>query len=193
MSSIENLTNKILSDSEAKAKEILDAAKAEAQKAADAAAADAEERKARILAEAKAEAARKEDQIVVGKTLMVRDQALNAKQQMLDKVFQEAVRQLGEMSREDYMKFLVESLSALDLDGEELVLPAKYGVTSIDEINDALKKAGKKGNLTLSKRDDGIQGGFILAKGGIEQNNTFEALISHYRYELEDEVLKKLY
>lgn len=193
MSTLENLTGKILSDSEAKAKEILDDANAEAARIVREQVAEAESLKEKILADAKVQAAREEEQIVVGKTLAVRDENLGAKQRMLDKVFAEALRRLHAMPQEQFMKFLTGYLAALDLDGEELILPAERRPADIAEINAALQKAGKKGNLTLSQEDRRIGGGFILAKGGIEQNNTFEALVAYYRYELEGEVIAALY
>lgn len=79
------------------------------------------------------------------------------------------------------------------MDGEEIILPEKYGITNLDEINKAIKKAGGKGNLVLAKDGTPIGGGFMLRKGGIEQNNTFESLVEYYRYELESEVISMLY
>lgn len=192
MSTLENLTAKILADSEAKAAQILADAKAEAAKIEAAALEDAQHEKEKILAEAKREAAHEEQQLVVGGQLAVRDQNLDAKQQMLDKVFAQALSKLNDMSRDEYMKFLTGYLSGLDLDGEEITLPARYGVTDITPINEALKNAGRKGNLVLAA-DGRIDGGFMLSKGGIEQNNTFEALVDYYRYELESDVIAALY
>lgn len=193
VSTLDNLTAKILADSEAKAAEILAGAKAEAERIQAAAVEEANREKEKILSEAKVAAAREEEQIVVGGTLAVRDQNLAAKQQMLDKVFAEALSRLNAMGKDEYLKFLTGCLSKLDLDGEEILLPEKYGIGSADEINAALKKAGKKGNLTLSRPGRKIEGGFVLSKGGIEQNNTFEALVGYYRYELESEVISTLY
>lgn len=192
MSTLENLTAKIISDSEAEAAKIIAEAKAEAERLTATVMDEAAREKDKILADAKIEAAREEEQIVVGKTLAVRDANLAAKQEMLDKVFADALSRLNAMDKNDYMKFLTGYLAGLDLDGEEIILPEKYGVKNIDDINSALQKAGKKGNLKLSSGAK-IDGGFVLRKGGIEQNNTFESLVSYYRYELESEVISALY
>lgn len=194
MSGLENLTAKILADSKAKAQEIVNAAKNDADEkiAQEISAANAESDK--IAADSKIEAARRAEQLIQGKTLAIRDENLSAKREMLDKVFEDALTQLNSMPKEAYLKYVCDYLSKLDLDGEELVLPQKYGVTSIDEINGALKKSGKKGNLTLNTAaKQTIDGGFILIKKGIEQNHTFESLIGFYRDDLEGEVLKILY
>lgn len=193
MSTLENLTAKISKDSDNQVAAILDSARQEARHISETMEAEAEADREKIIAEAHIEAAREEQQIVVGKTLAVRDQNLDAKQQMLDKVFEEALQRLNNMSQAEYLAFLTSYLGSLDLDGEEIIVPAKYGITDLDSLNAALKEAGKKGNLTLSKDSRKIDGGFVLCKDGIEQNNTFEALVAYYRYELEGEVIGALY
>lgn len=193
MSALDNLTAKIIADSQAEAASIISAANAQAEQIEAAAAENAQREKEHILAEAKTDAAREEDQIVVGKTLEMRDANLRAKQDVLDKVFAIALERLNAMDKNEYFAFLAAQLSRMDLDGEEILLPEKYGVTNIDELNQALKDAGKKGNLVLSGSERKINGGFVLSKNGIEQNNTFEALVEFYRYELESEVISTLY
>jgi V/A-type H+-transporting ATPase subunit E len=104
---------------------------------------------------------------------------------MLDKIFAEALKRLNDMPKEDFVKFLNDYLAGLALDGESLYVPNKYGITAKDI---------KAKNVVLAT--DGaraIEGGFMLAQKGIEQNHTFEALIGYYRDELESEVLKILY
>jgi V/A-type H+-transporting ATPase subunit E len=193
VATLENLTAKILGDSEAKAREIIEAAKTEAARIMDDMTRDAEAEKQKIIADAKIEAQREEDHIVAGKTLAVRDENLAAKQLTLNKVFADALSRLNGMSKDEFTAFLTKYLSALELDGETLIVPAKYRPMDIAALNAALQTAGKKGNLVLSEEDRGVEGGFILVKGGIEQNNTFESLIDYYRYELEGDVIGALY
>ncbi|MDL2232957.1 V-type ATP synthase subunit E [Ruminococcaceae bacterium OttesenSCG-928-L11] len=192
MSGLDNLTAKILEDANKRASEITGAADDQAKSILDEATDEANRDKDRILTDAKTEAARAAEQVTLGKTLAVRDQNLDAKQQTLDKVFASALDSLNNMTEANFKKFLFAYLIALDPDGDELLLPEKFGV-SVDDANAALKAAGKKGNLVKSSDSRTIQGGFILSKNGIEQNNTFESLVAFYRYELESEVLKLLY
>lgn len=192
MSGLDNLTAKILEDAKARASEITGSAEAQARSIVSAAEAEAGRERDRILVEAEDEARRAAEQVTLSKTLAIRDQNLDAKQQMLDKVFAEALEKLNAMARPDYEKFLYSYLEALDPDGEEIILPARYSL-SVDDINAHLKEKGKRGNLVGNPEGRAINGGFILCKNGIEQNNTFEALVGFYRYELEGEVLKLLY
>ncbi|MDR2932359.1 MAG: V-type ATP synthase subunit E [Oscillospiraceae bacterium] len=192
MSGLDNLTSKIIKDAQARALEITDAADAQAKAIVAEAEAEAAKEKDRILADADTEAAHAAEQITLGKTLAIRDENLEAKQQMLDKVFTAVMDSLNAMDQAAFEKFLIAHLTALDPDGEELILPERFSI-GIDKINAALKEAGKKGNLVMSAEKRAISGGFILCKNGIEQNNTFESLVNFHRYDLESDVLKMLY
>lgn len=192
MSTLENLTAKILADSEAEAAQII--RKAEDEAAAKRAAAEAETatEKEKILASAKTEAARQAEQLIAGGQLAARDVALGARQQMLDKVFAQALEKLNAMEQPAFTDFLIRALKAAGAAGGELILPEKYTL-SAEEINAAMGTADSKaGGFRISQSGRKIDGGFVLCQGGIEQNNTFQSLVSFYRYELESEVLKAL-
>lgn len=191
MATLEKLTAKILADSEAEAKRILEEAGAEAARITAGIREETGREKEKILADAQLEASRKSEQILIGGQLAARDADLAAKQQMLNKVFAEALQRLNAMPKEKFLQFAAQTLRGQRLNGEEIILPERYGFT-IDEINAAVKAAGGTGVLVMGE-SRGIEGGFILRKGGIEQNNTFEALVEFYRYELESEVTRALY
>lgn len=193
MSNLDNLISKILKESEDKAGQIIETANARADEIMRENISIAEKEKEKILSTARTEAEKAAEQIILGKKLEIRDSNLNAKQAIVDKVFDVALQKLNNMQKDEYWKFLCNNLCAMDLDGEEIILPAKYGVTNIDELNAFLKANNKKGNLKLYNGDRKIDGGFVLLKGGIENNNTFETLIRYYRYELEGDVIASLF
>lgn len=190
MSNLGNLTSKILAESKEKAKEIVDAAKAEAEVkiARETAAVQTEADK--LIADAKVEAQLTAERIVQGKTLAIRDENLGAKRQMLDKVFADALTKLNNMPEDEYMDFLKGYLSKLDLAGQTVLVPAKYGKLFKETI---LSKLISLFSGLHIEQSDAVDGGFVLVKNGIEQNHTFSALLDYYRYELESEVLKILY
>lgn len=192
MSNLDNLTSKILTDSEARSAAIM-------KEAADRAAAivqeymtAAEEEKQRILEAGEKEAGQVSEQMLLAKKLEIRDSHLQVKQEVLDRVFAIATERLNNMSKEEYFRFLKEKLQQMDIDGEEIMIPKKYHVASIDELNTNLQEEGAKGKLKLSSGGN-IEGGFILIKDGIEHNNTFEALVNFCRYELESEMIETLF
>jgi len=63
----------------------------------------------------------------------------------------------------------------------------------LNEINSQLEKEDMKGSLTYAERSAQISGGFILARDGIENNNSFEVLLSMQREELEARVADILF
>ena len=194
MSNLENLVSKILSDGEKRAAEILDTAREQADVMLAERDAQAQAETDKMLRKAEAEVARSYDRLVAERKLQLRDEVLSAKGEILDRVFTEALSRLNSMSKDDFMAYLRDALSAADTDGEALLLPVKYGITDIDAINTYLKSQGKKGNLVLSTDTSRtIEGGFLLSKDGIEQNNTFEALVDFHRYRLEASIRNELF
>lgn len=190
-STIENLTQKILDDGTEKAGAILAEAEAQAQKLVKDETEKARRQAERMLEEARGKAALAADQIVQGKRLAVRDANLEARQQVLDRVFADAEKRLDDMGDEEFFEFLCDSLSDLSMEGERLILPASRNI-SIDRLNQRRREEGKP-PITSGGTSSRIQGGFVLQSGGVEQNNTFETLIRYYRQELEGEILNILY
>ena len=73
----------------------------------------------------------------------------------------------------------------LNKEGLELV-----DLTFIYDLNQSL---GDKGNIKLSSKVGSFKGGFILERNGIQINNTYEALVSSLKDELEFEVANVLF
>ena len=192
MSNLDNLTAKILADANRRADQLIAEAEAAAQSVLHEQAAQTGKECAHILAEAQAESAQLAEQIMLAKTLLVRDENLAAKQTLLDSIFADALAELNAMPGEQFLAFLAHYLKDADLEGQQLILPAKYGITDIAALTDLLNAAGCKGVPTLVPDDRSIRSGFVLRKDGIELNNTFEALVSYHRYELESAVLNML-
>ena len=63
----------------------------------------------------------------------------------------------------------------------------------VSEINTELKAKRLKGEIKISETIGSFRGGFILEKGGVEINNTFESLVDSLKDQLEFEVAKVLF
>ena len=63
----------------------------------------------------------------------------------------------------------------------------------VEQINTELKAKGLKGEIKISETVGSFRGGFVLEKGGVEVNNTFEALVDSLKDELEFEVAQVLF
>lgn len=197
MSSLNNLTSKIVDDASKKAEEILAEAKATENEIINKNISDAEKKGDLLIEKANLEAKTRSERVLSNAQLQVRNMKLEAKQEVLDRVFSETVEKLSNISNEQYLKFVKDSIISLPIDGDEEIIVGmnNNAVTPnfILELNNELKKAGKLGALKFSSEKRDIKGGFILAKAGIEINNTFEALVMSYRDELEAEVARVLF
>ena len=194
MSNLNNLTSKILNDAEEKKKYIL--ADAEAQKdkiITNRAEADKEE----IITKANIEAEVKKARIISNAKLSVRNDMLRAKQDVISKVFNEAIEKLQNLSNGDYKYYVISTLDSLELEGTEVIIINEkdkdiFSNEFLEALNKELESKGKKGSITLNMEGK-FNGGFILDRNGIQINNTFEALINSLRGELEFEVNKVLF
>ena len=197
MSKLENLTSKIIKDSEEKAKIILGEAKREEEKIILGQEQEGESQKNKIIEKAYLESKNRKERIISNAHLFVRNRKLEAKQEVIAKVYEEALNNLGKLSKEEYLNFIKDSILSLEIYGDEEIILSqneKYiNKEIIDEINKQLKSKGKKGEIKISDKKRDFKGGFILNKDGIEINNTFEALILSLKDDLDPVIIDTLF
>ena len=198
MSNISNLTSKILKDAEERKDSIL--AKAESEKASiiEKRNKEAKSLEAEMIEKAKSEAQTRKERVISGAELKARNEKLKAKQTIIEEVFNKSVDELCNLNDIEYKAFIKENILALGIAGDEKLILNGKGKNLVDntllaDINRELTSQGKKGTLTISTEVGNFKGGFILEKGGIEINNTFEALVSSLKDELEFEVANELF
>jgi len=185
VSGLDKVIKKIQSDAEAKAVSIIREAEAAADKAKQEIIDKANKDAARILTEAELAATRLKEQIKSGNSLEIRNKKLAAKQKVIDKVFADALTALIGISQAEFEKFVASYCKdAVIKDGDQIILPEKYKSADVKKINP---------KLTVYTGNRNINGGFILISGGVEQNNTFAALLDYYRNDLEPLVISKLF
>lgn len=195
MANLNNLTSKILKDAEERKESILSSAEEEKNKILSKKIAKAKELESEIIQKAEAEAKSKKDRILSSATLRVRNNKLSAKQEIIQEVFEESIESLSSISGDDFLRFIKHSILSLGKIGEQNLILNKKGLDSVDltfiyDLNQAL---GENGNVKLSPNPGSFKGGFILEKDGIEINNTYEALVSSLKNELEFEVASVLF
>jgi len=141
----------------------------------------AEDKKAHILAAARMDIAK---------------EYLARKRKILDEVFREAQQQLKNLSDEDYRKLCSKlMLKAVETGDEEVIVDkneTRIDQEFIKQINRRLGP-GYKGNLRLSDQRQNLEGGFILRRGRIKNNVSFDVLLAQARKELEIELAKELF
>ncbi|MFR7994947.1 MAG: V-type ATP synthase subunit E [Clostridium sp.] len=193
MSNVKNITSKILKDAEAGKENILAAAEEEKNKILSKKASAANEIAQEILQKAEADAKSKKERVISSAKLKVRNNKLAAKQEIIDEVFEKSINKLTELSKEQFLNFVKNSILSMNLTGKQTLILNETGLKFVDDsfIEELNKEA--KATIALSKIAGNFKGGFILENNGIEINSTYEALVSSLRDELEFEVAKVLF
>lgn len=195
MANINNLTSKILRDSEERKESILASAEEEKNKILSKKIAKAKELETEIIKKAEAEAKSKKERIISSASLKVRNDKLAAKQEVIKDVFDKSIDVLSSISGDDFLRFVKNTILSLGNIGEQNLILNKKGMELVDLtfIYDLNQSLGDKGNIKLSSNIGNFKGGFILENNGIEINNTYEALVSSLKNELEFEVANVLF
>jgi V/A-type H+/Na+-transporting ATPase subunit E len=198
MANINRLTEKILKEAKERSKEILSLAESDKIKIIANRVKEAREIEVDIIRRAESEAAVKKHRIVSNAQLQVRNNKLEAKQAVIDKVFGRALEELSNMEAEQYTGFIRNSIISLDVSGEQNLILNERGKAFITQefvnaLNNKMLKEGNDLKISLSNETRSFRGGFVLESNGIEINNTFEALIDFLRDELEYEITRVLF
>lgn len=188
----QKIIDKILSDATHDAGEMLSEAlkKAEALVAAKQSEADAEY-------DLSVEEARKAGEEVVRRRLTVADLEvkkllLSAKKQAVDEAFEESLKKLLALSKEEYTA-LVESMIASAADDGDVVVISENDKNVLTKafFDKISAKIGKK--LMLSDTFGNFKGGVMLLGKGVDKNLTFESELALLRDEVEPEVAKIMF
>lgn len=191
--SIDNITSKILSD---------------AGNAADSFLMNAEKTKQEIVSKAKKEAetiikteAEKalkdavdlKSRKVSAAQLQGRKMLLSAKQEAIKRSFNAAIDKLKEMRSEQYLSFLVQEIVKIPNCEGYLILNAKdrenIGERLIKAVNEKLQAE----KVVLSNETVQASGGFVLKKGNVAINSTFETILDSMKDELTGEIANALF
>lgn len=196
--SVNNITSKILRDAEGRKESILATAEEEKNKILSKKVASAKELEKEILEKAEIEAKSKKERVISGAKLKARNEKLAAKQEVIEEVFSKSVETLCKLNDREFVKFIKDSILLLNIDGDETLILNENGNKIVSkevvaEINAELKAKGLKGEIKISETIGSFRGGFILEKGGVEINNTFESLVDSLKDQLEFEVAKVLF
>ena len=193
MSNVKNMTSKILKDAEARKENILATAQEERNKIVSKKESSANEIAKEILEKAEIEAKSKKERVISGAKLKVRNNKLAVKQEIIDEVFEKSIDKLTQLSKEDFLRSVENTILSMNLSGKQNLILNKQGLefvnaSFIEELNSKVNA-----EITLSETVGNFKGGFILENNGIEINSTYEALVSSLRDELEFEVAKVLF
>jgi V/A-type H+-transporting ATPase subunit E len=137
-----------------------------------------------------------ESHILAAARMEIAKEFLAEKRKILDEIFELARRQLQSLPDDQYRNLITKLLlEAVETGDEEVIVDKnEYRIDQqfIDQINQKLSSS-EKANLRLSQDRADIEGGFILRRGKIKTNVSFDVLLAHARNELEIELAKELF
>lgn len=182
MSNLDNIIDEILQDAENESKKIVEDAKSEVAVLVGKTESEAQKKADKIIEKAKVEATQSKERIISNSSLTARDMVLVAKQEMINKVFELTKEKLKTLNHDDYLKFVENSLKALEVrEDSEIIL-----------TENEKKLAGEK-LFGIKVADETVESGFSLKNGKIILNNEFSSLIDLVKEDLEQEVADKLF
>lgn len=190
------VTDKILADAKAEAEKI----KGEAEKKLAAERARLDEELADYRAQTQVLAAKaaydKKLHLLASARMDIAKELLAEKRKIVDEVFEQAAQQLLNMGDDDYRKLCTKlMLEAVETGDEEVVVDKKEKRINQEFIKTINRELGPgfKGNLKLAGEKQDLGGGFILRRGKIKNNVSFEVLLGQARKQLEIELAKDLF
>jgi V/A-type H+-transporting ATPase subunit E len=193
MGKAEKLKQKILSDAEAEARKILEEGEAEARNITDEARAEADKAASQYKARADADAAEHIRRQTSLRELEARKAVLAEKGRLIEEVFDKVLESLREKDRAGGYGLTRDLLlKAIETGTEEIIVAPDdrkaIDKAFIDSLNAEISKAGKKGEITLSDETRDIKGGFILSRGRVDSNSSFDTLLTMLRDDVESRV-----
>jgi V/A-type H+-transporting ATPase subunit E len=190
---VDKLKAKIISDAEAGARKMVEEGQAGAEAVGAEARAGVDKLAAGARARAESEAKEHIRRQVSLRQLEAKKGILTEKGKVMEEVFGRALEELRRRDREQGYGLTRELLlRAIETGDEELIVAPedRKGITPsfIENINRELRKAGKRAEIKLADETREIQGGFILRRGRVETNSSFETLLTMLRDDIETEV-----
>jgi V/A-type H+-transporting ATPase subunit E len=190
---IEKLKHKIVSDAEAEAGRITGEGEAQAKTILAEVQAEVDRITAEFKVRAEGEAKEHIRRQVSLRVLAARNALLAEKGKMIEEVFEKALEEIRHRDREGgYSLTRALLLKAIETGDEEIIVSPedRQAITRafLESLNGELRKAGKRAEVKLAEDARKIRGGFVLRRGQVEINSSFETLLAMLRDEVETEV-----
>lgn len=198
MNGIENITTRIRTDAEREAKTIRDRSAVTCQRVVEKYTKEAEDAYWKLVSAGKQEADQLSERMVGTASMEAKKQVLTFKQEAVAQTFQAVTDKLVNLPEEAYVAFLAGLIVRAVRTGEEQLIfspkdRGQFGKKATMAANEALAKAGRPANLTMSEATRQMLGGVIVTDGKIDMNCSIEALIEEARGPLTNQVAAILF
>lgn len=193
----EKIIEKIIADAEEKAREITSGAQAEAGRIVA--------RRTRLRQKEGKKPCRREKEAVLTKQRIVSSAHMEAKklllqtrQDLLSEAFAAALNKIKNMDNAQFERLMTDLMVNLIETGDETVIineadKKRLSPDFLYYVNRTVAKEQVPCNVTMSDEARDIPSGFILKRGDVEINATFEALLRQKKDALSAEVVKILF
>ncbi|MCF7935118.1 MAG: V-type ATP synthase subunit E [Synergistales bacterium] len=187
-----DIKTKIQQEADEKAREIKEKANRKATKTKEFAEQEIEEREKENQRKINDEKPKVFQRHEIVADLDIKKARLGFQKTLIRDVFAKALDRLQNLSNEEYGSFAEQLLEEAMVSGDEEVVVGKAEKVLTREWLDAFNE--KHGSsLKLAGEQGSFQGGFILRRGRIETNCTFEMLVATTQEDLESTVYEKLF
>lgn len=189
--SIENITSKITDDAKREADQILDEARRTAKAIEDEAKANAD----KIRHSVGRDGAKEKEKIISRRQAVAdidsRKLILQAKRELMDQCFDDALKKLVSMDEKEYVPFLEGIVRKSGLTEGEIILNKKDHAAVGEQLLKRLNADGKK--FTIAEEDGSFEGGLMIRSGSVYLNGTAESYIDEARETMAREVSEVLF
>lgn len=180
MAELSKLTDRILAEADEKAKQIVSEANEKIDKINQNANSQAQSKFESLVEVGKREAESLKDRLRSNAHLKARDNELKAKQEVIQRVFEESLSELKNISPEKYLEYIKRN-ALLAEDSALVVTESMYP--------EVVKKFPDVDVLSDRYADTG----FIEITGGVERNFTFSTQINYIREDIQGEIAGVLF
>ncbi|MDF2677010.1 MAG: hypothetical protein K0Q97_1324 [Bacillota bacterium] len=125
--------------------------------------------------------------------LQAKKMVLSAKQESINKSFDEALKKLSDIPEEVYINFILSEIDKSSFVEGELVLNEKDKKNIGEKLVILANEKLNTNKIKLSDKTIQASGGFVLKNGNIEINSTFETILSSIKDELTFEVANVIF
>lgn len=196
MTGLDKIIQDIKKDSDARISSIMEETRKEKDKIDKQAENEAAEKCAEIDRRAKEQAEAVKERALSSAALQRKREVLSAKQKIIYETIEKAKESIYKLPDNEYFGIILKMIGkyAPKANGEIIFSEAdkkRLPEGFAGDAETAAKKAGAK--LTISDETRGIDGGFVLSYGGVEENCSFEALFDAKHDELQDKVNEILF
>ncbi|MDD3570518.1 MAG: V-type ATP synthase subunit E [Lachnospiraceae bacterium] len=174
----QNMIDKILADAKAEAKIITDAATREAEAVLEAAKAKAQKESQALSELAQAEADKAAAKQISSAEMLAKKMILTQKQSTMEEVIEAAKAKLLSLTDVEYKVIIIGMLDKAEIDKDSEIIFSK-------KDKDSFGKEVASNGYKVSEETRDINGGFIVKKGDIEYNYSFESIISVEKEDIE--------